>query len=178
MRLLRRGHGSSLAGMDWLEFSLALAAFLAAHVIPARWRGPLVARFGRPGYFTVYGLVSLGLLYWLIVAAGRAPWVALWPQAGWMRWLVNAAMPVALALALAGGMGGLMAGFALWAGAHLLANGDLAHALLFGLLLGYALFGLGRSRFRWRPGRLVAVPPVWAALICLHPLLIGVSPLP
>lgn len=166
--------------MDWAEFILALAAFLGAHVIPVRWRGPLVARLGRRGYLLGYGLLSLGLLYWLIVAAGRAPWVELWPQAGWMRWLVNLAMPLAIVLALTGGMGGLMAGFALWAGAHLLANGDLAHVLLFGLLLAYALFGLGRARFRWRlgPGLVLAAPLVWAALVHLHPLVIGVSPLP
>lgn len=166
--------------MEWSEFFLALAAFLGAHVIPARFRGPLVARLGRRAYLAGYGVLSLGLLYWLIVAAGRAPWVEIWPQAGWMRWLVNLAMPVALALALTGGMAGLMAGFALWAGVHLLANGDLAHVLLFGPLLGYALFGLGRARFRWRLGwaRLLAVPLLWAALFHLHPLLIGVSPAP
>ena len=64
--------------------------------------------------------LSLGLLYWLIVAAGRAPYAELWPQEPWMRWLVNLAMPLAVLAAATGGMAGLMAAFTLWAGAHLL----------------------------------------------------------
>lgn len=169
--------------MEWLEFSLALAAFLGSHVIPVRFRAPLVARLGRRGYVIAYSALSLALLYWLILAAGRAPYVGLWPQEGWMRWLVNIAMPVAVLAALTGGMAGLMAAFALWAGAHLLANGDLAHGVLFGLLLAYALSGLAVSLRRgaglnlgWP--RLLAAALIWAALLHLHVPVIGVSPLP
>ena len=169
--------------MEWTEFSLALAAFLGAHVIPAGFRGPLVARLGRRAYLAGYGLLSLGLLYWLIVAAGRAPWVEIWPQAGWMRWLVNLAMPLAVLAPAVAGMPGLMAGFALWAAAHLVANGDLAHGILFGLLLAYALFGLAislRRGVRLNLGwpRILGAALVWAALFHLHPLVIGVSPMP
>ena len=169
--------------MEWAEFTAALAAFLGSHVVPMRLRGPLVARFGKRAYVLGYSLLSLGLLYWLIVAAGRAPWVELWPQALWMRWGGNLAMPVAILLAAAGGMAGLMAAFALWAGTHLIANGDLAHVLLFGILLVYALFGLAvglRRGLRLVPGwrRIALAVVVWAALLHLHPLVIGVSPLP
>lgn len=169
--------------MQWLEFSAALVAFLGAHVVPMRLRAPLVARFGRRGYMLGYAVLSLGLLYWLIVAAGRAPWVELWPQAVWMRWVVNLAMPVAILLAATGGMAGLMAGFALWSGTHLIANGDLAHVLMFGVLLAYALSGLAvglRRGLRLVPGwrRIALAVVIWAALFHLHPLLIGVSPAP
>jgi len=169
--------------MEWGEFILALAAFLGSHVIPARFREPLVAALGRRGYVIGYSLLSLALLYWLILAAGRAPHVELWPQWGWMRWLVNIAMPVAVLAAAVGGMAGLMAGFALWGGAHLVANGDLAHVILFGLLLAYALFGLavGLRRgvaLRWTWPRLALAVLVWLALFHLHPLVIGVSPRP
>ena len=169
--------------MEWAEFSIALAAFLGSHVIPARFRAPLIARFGKRAYVIGYSILSLALLYWLIVASGRAPYVELWPQEPWMRWLVNLAMPVAVLAAAVGGMAGLMAGFALWAGAHLVANGDLAHGILFGLMLIYALFGLGiclrrgvALRLAWP--RLLAAAVIWAALFHLHPLVIGVSPLP
>ncbi|MFC3527178.1 NnrU family protein [Paracoccus mangrovi] len=169
--------------MEWAEFSIALAAFLGSHVIPARFRAPLIARFGKRAYVIGYSILSLALLYWLIVASGRAPYVELWPQEPWMRWLVNLAMPVAVLAAAIGGMAGLMAGFALWAGAHLVANGDLAHGILFGLMLIYALFGLGiclrrgvALRVAWP--RLLAAAVIWAALFHLHPLVIGVSPLP
>lgn len=61
------------AGMsDWTEFLLALAIFLGAHIIPARprLRAALIARLGRRGYLLGFSLLSLGLLYWLIIAAG------------------------------------------------------------------------------------------------------------
>ena len=87
--------------MEWAEFSIALAAFLGSHVIPARFRAPLIARFGKHAYVIGYSILSLALLYWLIVASGRAPYVELWPQEPWMRWLVNLAMPLAV-LAAAG----------------------------------------------------------------------------
>ena len=169
--------------MEWAEFSIALAAFLGSHVIPVRFRAPLVAALGKRGYVLAYSALSLALLYWLILASARAPYVELWPQEPWMRWLVNLAMPLAVLAAATAGMAGLMAGFALWAGAHLLANGDLAHAIFFGLLLAYALFGLAiflrrglRVSFGW-PRLLVAVL-VWAGFFHLHPMVIGVSPLP
>ena len=169
--------------MEWAEFSIALAAFLGSHVIPVRFRAPLIARLGKRGYVAAYSALSLGLLYWLIAASGRAPYVELWPHEGWMRWLVNLAMPLAVLAPAVAGMAGLMAGFALWGGAHLLANGDLAHVVLFGLLLSYAGFGLGLALRRgltlrrdwWR---LALALLLWAALLHLHPLVIGVSPLP
>jgi uncharacterized membrane protein len=157
--------------MTWLPFVLALSAFVAAHYLPAvtGLREALVARFGRRAYFSAYGLVSLLLLVWLIAAAGAAPRVALWPHLAWHRWLPNLAMPLAFVL-LAGGVGmaqpftlggrrharldpadpGLAAvtrhplilALALWSGAHLFANGDLAHAILFGGFLAMALVAM------------------------------------
>ena len=59
--------------MEWAEFSIALAAFLGSHVIPVRFRAPLIARLGKRGYVAAYSALSLGLLYWLIAASGRAP---------------------------------------------------------------------------------------------------------
>lgn len=169
--------------MEWAEFSIALAAFLGSHVIPVRFRAPFIAALGKRGYVVAYSALSLGLLYWLIVASARAPYVELWPQEPWMRWLVNLAMPVAVLAAATAGMAGLMAAFALWAGAHLLANGDVAHAILFGLLLVYALFGLALMlrrgmvlRVTWL--RVLGAVLIWAALFHLHPMVIGVSPLP
>lgn len=169
----------------WIAYGVAWACFLGAHVIPALPgpRGWLVRRLGRRGYLAGFSLLSVGLLYWLILAAGRAPFVPLWEPPGWSRWLVNIAMPVAvLPGALAVGMAGLVTAFALWAGAHLPANGDLAHVLLFGGMLVFALSGMARSGLprRFRPSwpRLVLALAVWAALLHLHPLVIGVSPLP
>ena len=38
-----------VAAMEWAEFSIALAAFLGSHVIPVRFRAPLVAALGKRG---------------------------------------------------------------------------------------------------------------------------------
>lgn len=169
----------------WGEYALAWGCFLGAHMIPAAPgpRGWLVARLGRRGYIAAFSVLSFALLVWLVRASGAAPYVGLWDAGGWSRWLVNLAMPVAILTgALAVGMSGLIAGFAIWAGAHLIANGDLAHVLLFGGMLVFALSGLIRlgppRKFRSTPARIAAALILWAALIALHPVVVGVSPLP
>lgn len=164
--------------MSWLPLILAFAVFLAAHALPMRpaIRGRLVSMLGRRGYLAGYSLLSLGLLYVLILAANDAPRVMLWQAAGWQRWLVNLAMPCAVLLAVFGtgaanplGAGGKAAGFdparpgiagltrhplmwafALWAGAHLIANGELAHVILFGVMLAFALMGIAAAEARAR----------------------------
>lgn len=165
----------------WIEFSLALVAFLAAHVLPMKVKTRLTTALGRRGYVIAYSALSLALLYWLILASGRAPYVELWPQPVWSRWLVNLVMSAAFIIGAIGGFGGVMIGFSLWAGSHLIANGDLAHVLFFGLLLGYAVTGLmwgARLTIKVTPLRIGIGVAAWAALFHLHPLLIGMSPLP
>ena len=173
--------------MGWIEFAVALTVFMASHRVPAMAgvKAPLEALLGRRGYVMVFSLVSTALLFWVIFAAGRAPLVPLWEQALWQRWLVNAVMPVVVALAAFGtaapnpfAFEGRAAGFdperpgiagitrqpllwalALWAGAHLLANGDLAHVILFGLFLGFALVGMTIVE---RRKRAAMAPAAWA----------------
>ncbi len=154
--------------IGWVEYVLALALFFASHFLPrvGGMRERLIGTFGRRAYFSVYGLLSIVLLVWVIGAAGRAPFVELWPQQSWTRWATNLAMPVAVILTCCGiGMvqpftlGGrrgaefdpdrpgfaavsrhpLFVALALWAASHLLPNGDLAHAILFGSFLAMTL---------------------------------------
>lgn len=162
----------------WIVFALAFIVFLGSHAIPMQpsVRGPLVRYLGRGGYLLGYSLLSLALLYALILAANAAPRVTLWGPALWQRWLVNLAMPLAILLAVFGagvpnpfGVGGRAAGFdpqrpgvagltrhplmwsfALWAGAHLVANGELAHVILFGAMLAFAVAGIGAAEARAR----------------------------
>lgn len=157
--------------MGWGEFALALVLFMASHWIPATpgLKARLEAALGQWGYLIGFSLISTGLLIWVIFAAGRAPYVGLWDQALWHRWLVNLAMVAVVGLAVFGigapnpfafegradgfdpqhpGIAGvtrqpLLWALALWSGAHLVANGDLAHAILFGLFLVFSLVGLG-----------------------------------
>lgn len=156
--------------MDWIEFTLAMGLFMVSHRIPAALgvKDGLVRALGPRGYMIGFSLVSLALLWWLIGAAGRAPFVPLWDQQPWQRWAVNITLPLAIALASFGvgaanpfAFEGRRTGFdpvrpgivgltrqpllwalALWSGAHLLPNGDLAHVALFGPFLALALIGM------------------------------------
>ena len=204
----------------WTVFALAWVAFLGAHVIPMLppVRARLVGALGRRNYFIAFGTMSVLLLWLLILATNAAPLVMLANQMPWQRWLVNLAMPVAILLTVYGlgapnpfGLGRkgegfdpenpgivgvtrhpLMWAFTLWAGAHLIANPDLAHVIFFGVLLAYALRGMAKAESRaradgslatlgartgfwpfaalisgrWRPGSPPPLRPLlWSALI-------------
>ncbi|MEM9912257.1 MAG: NnrU family protein, partial [Pseudomonadota bacterium] len=155
--------------MDWLEFILAFLAFFASHLGPTRpgIRTRLVAVFGARGFTITYSVLSLVVLVWLIGAAGRAPYLQLWP---WAPWQVHgthlALLASCLILSLSVGrpnpfsFGGgtnlfdpkkpglvrwmrhpILIALALWSAAHLLVNGALAHVILFGLFLAFSLLG-------------------------------------
>ncbi|MFZ1471019.1 MAG: NnrU family protein [Paracoccaceae bacterium] len=190
--------------MAWLEFIAVMALFLLSHRLPAMLgvKGWLERHLGRRGYTVAFSILSLGLLYWLIMAAGRAPFVPLWDQQEWHRWAVNIAMPIAGALTVFGvaapnpfAFEGRAAGFdpdhpgiagltrqpllwalALWSGAHLLPNGDLAHVLLFAPMLAFSLLGMWIVERRRR--RMMG-PADWArltahtALLPFQALLVG-----
>jgi len=152
----------------WGEFVAAYGAFFASHAIPIRppVKPYLIARLGRAGFSLAYSMLSIAVLVWLIVAAGRAPYIEIWPRAPWQSHVTLAAMVAACGiLALAAfrpnpfSFGGwrnetfdperpgvigwirhpFLAALALWAAGHMAPNGDLAHVALFG---GFALFAL------------------------------------
>jgi uncharacterized membrane protein len=221
--------------MGWLEFSAAYATFFLTHSLPVRpsMRPALRAALGPSGFTLAYSALSLAALAWLIGAAGRAPFVPLWDWAPWQVHVPLVAMlPVCLVLALAIGrpnpfsFGGsensmfdparpgivrlhrhpLLLALALWAAAHVVPNGDLAHVILFGTFAAFSLLGMrlvDRRRQRemgdrwqalhdavietplWPPAlkvgaaaRLIAGLGLFVVLIWLHPAIIGVSPLP
>ena len=221
----------------WAEFALAMGCFLISHALAVRpgLKAGLARVLGPRGFTLAYSALSLALLAWLIAAAGRAPYVPLWDPAPWQAALALALMLAAcllVAYAAAGtnplsfgsraapfdpvrpGIAGLsrhpvLLALALWAFAHGVANGDLAHLALFVPLGLFALAGmlaidrrkrralpgwadLARNTSlvplsalvtgRWRPSPPRIVPAlvaflVWAALIVLHPVVIGPDPL-
>ena len=222
--------------MSWIEYIIAFTAFFVSHAVPVRppLRPWLVARFGECGFTLLYSLVSLCVLAWLVLAAGRAPHVILWDYEPWQNLVPLAAMlPVCVIVTLAIGrpnpfsFGGanngsfdperpglvrwmrhpLLVALAVWALAHLVPNGDLAHVLLFGVFAVLAFAGqrlVDRRRQRelgahWDRLRLAvsqalrSSPPLgtsgfvlriaaglllYAVLLLLHPFLFGVDPLP
>jgi len=173
----------------------------------------------------------LGFLIW---AAGQAPFVQLWPQMLWQRHAAHLGMlSVCLIMAwsiarpnpfsFGGARNGrydpsapgvtrytrhpVLLALALWAGVHLLPNGDLAHIIMFGVLGGFAIAGrrlidrrkariLGTAKWQAldaarRAAPLIQAPrsPVWlvirtalggvafATLLWAHPYVIGVTAL-
>lgn len=222
--------------MAWFEFAAAFGVFFLSHSVPVRppVRRRLVGCLGERGFLIAYSGLSLAVLVWLIGAAGRAPHVPLWFWAPWQTQVPLVIMlPVCLIIAFAAGranpfsFGGtndatfdpahpglvrwmrhpFLVALALWAAAHLVANGDLAHVLLFGCFAGFALIGqriVDRRKRRalgakWdtlnanlRASPLLPRPrrtgptvlragagvALYVGLIEAHPLLFGVDPLP
>lgn len=157
--------------MGWSEFASACAAFFLTHAIPVRppVRPWVQRRLGTTGFTLAYSILSLGVLAWLIGAAGRAPHVPLWGWAAWQTWVPLVVMlPVCLILASSiaqpnpfsfGGARNdqfdpaqpgivrwtrhpLLVALALWSAAHVVPNGDLAHVILFGTFAAFAVLGM------------------------------------
>ncbi|MEW5863868.1 MAG: NnrU family protein [Pseudomonadota bacterium] len=147
------------------HLALACAAFLAAHLVSSTpLRGALVRSLGERGYRALYSAAAFATLGWMIVAYARAPAEPLWPG---LRLVPALAMPFAFVLIVCGlarnptAVGAdrllksaepargilrvtrhpVMWGILLWAGAHILARGELKATIFFGTML--MLAGLG-----------------------------------
>jgi uncharacterized membrane protein len=155
----------------WNELFLAFALFFLSHIIPVRpsIREWLIRHIGKAFYLAAYSVLSTILFIWLIVAVGRAPYLVLWPFAPWQLWIPSVVMPFVCLLLAFGmaipnplsiasrndarfdpdrlGIAGvtrhpMLWAAALWAIAHIVPNGDLAHVLLFGLFGAFSLVGM------------------------------------
>lgn len=151
------------------EFAIAYSLFMLAHVVPAApgFRGGAIRRVGRGAYLVLYSAVSIALLVWLVSAALSAPTTMLWPTTAGLALVPIVVMPFAFILLAAGFLspnplsiswyrGGFVPerpgivgvtrhpvlwAFALWAFAHVAANGNLVAVALFGGLGLYAVAG-------------------------------------
>ncbi len=223
--------------ISWPLFALIFAAFFVTHTIPVRpkVKARLQSYLGSIGFTMAYSALSLVMLGFVIAAAGNAPYVQLWPQAIWQYYVVDIGMffvCVIIAMTLGrpnpfsfGGSNNdqfnparpgivrltrhpLLTALALWAGLHLLPNGDLAHVIMFGIFFGFAIFGrkiidlrkqslMGPSEWHARvkdtkSGGILYPPDFWfsflarlsiamifyAALVLLHKPILGVPPVP
>ena len=152
----------------WTELIAAFIFFIISHRFPihSAVRPVLVSHLGKRMFTWAYAIVSVLALYWIVRAAGRAPYVELWPFAAWQTWCPAIAMVfVCLIAAFAIGkpnpfsFGGaahlpfdpsnagivavtrhpILVAIVLWALGHLFPNGDLAHVLIFG---GFVVMGV------------------------------------
>lgn len=186
---------------------LGLLLVLGVHsvrIFADGWRTRTIARIGRKAWLVLYSIASLAgfaLLVWGFSVVREQPLVLWSPPAG-MRHAAALLTLLAFVLLTAGGVprNGIQArlhhpmvlGVKVWALAHLLANGTLAHVILFGSMLIWAVLSFRAARQRDRregtrypAGTLTATMATWILgilfwlvfVLWLHGLLIGVRPL-
>ena len=184
-----------------------LVVFLGVHstrMLADGWRSRTVERLGAKPWKALYTLVSiagLALVVWGYGVARQEP-VQLWSPPAGLRHLAALLTWLAFVLLAAAEVPGnqikarlhhpMLLGTKVWALAHLLANGTLAGAILFGsfLLWAVTMFASARRRDRreavlYTPGTasrtvitLAAGTVAWAVFaFWLHGLLIGIRPI-
>jgi uncharacterized membrane protein len=185
---------------------LGLVIFLGVHsvrIVADDWRTSQIARLGENRWKGAYSLLSaigLGLIVWGY-GLSRAEPVVLWVPPLWTRHLAAVLTLPAFVLLVAAYVPGsrikaaighpMMLGVTVWATAHLLSNGRLGDALLFGAFLVWSVLGFHAARRRdraactvYRAGNLAGDAKVvvisllaWGLFAgMLHAWLIGVKP--
>ena len=182
---------------------LGLVVFLGIHTLSIfrDTRARLIARLGEgrfKGFYSALSVIGIALIIWGFSHYRAQGLVPLWSPPVWTRHLALTLMWFAF-VALASGFTppGKIVGWLrhpmlvavkIWALAHLLANGDLGALVLFGSLLAFAVVDriavkkrgdMGRPRSaRFTMGDTMALvfgTLAYAAMLFLHPVLIGVA---
>lgn len=152
------------------QLILAALVLLASHfgISSTPLRAWLIARLGERPYLILYSLIAFAAIGWLIHAWAAAPYIELWPPGPGGAGIPFVVVPFALILLVSGlstpnptALGApdvlsrsdpvhgifritrhpFMWGVALWAAAHIPANGDLASLVFFTSLGALALLG-------------------------------------
>ena len=189
-----------------LYLVLGLLLFLGTHsvrIVAEDWRTRSRARLGALRWRVAYTLLSLlgfGLIMWGFGLARQTPWL-LWSPPPALRHLAMLLTLLSFVLLAAAYVPGnrikarlhhpMTAAVKLWALAHLLTNGTLAHVVLFGAFLVWSIFAFLAARkrdirddTRYSPGSTGATGvsvalgvALWIAFtLWLHGLLIGIKP--
>jgi uncharacterized membrane protein len=185
---------------------IGLVLFLGVHsvrIVADGWRTQMRARIGEQAFKGIYSVLSLlgfGLIVWGFGVARETPTLLWSPPAGMRHGaaLLNVLAFVFLVAAYVPGNGikarlhhPMVLGVKTWALAHLISNGNLAHVVLFGSFLAWAVLDFISARRRDRiqglqypAGR--TAPTVMTVVLgivvagvfamWLHGMLIGVKP--
>jgi len=185
-----------------MEFlALGILLFFGAHAFPIMSikRDRLVARIGLGPYKAVYSLISLIGLGLIVYGMATGPYMIAYENPAWGQYATLGLMPISFILLVAAyvpcnikrwTLHPMTLAILLWAGAHLLANGDRMGAILFGTFGIYALLNLVSQIARPQPERGPARPlsrdlivvgiglAITVVMIGAHHILFGVSALP
>ena len=185
---------------------LGLVIFLGLHslrMLADGWRTETRARLGEGAFKGIYSVVAVlgfALVVWGFGQARQQP-MQLWSPPVFMRHLALLLTLVSFVLLAAAYVPGnsiksrlhhpMVLGVKVWAFAHLLANGNLAHVVLFGSFLAWAVWNFIASRRRDRAQGVIYPPGTGGATavtvvvgvaawlifaLVLHGWLIGVRP--
>ncbi len=191
---------------DMTYLILGLIIFLGVHslrMVGEGWRTRVRASAGEAKFKSVYSVLSIlgfALIVWGFSVARQTP-VQLWSPPVAMRHVAALLTLISFILLAAAYVPGnsikarlhhpMVLGVKVWALAHLLANGNVAHVVLFGSFLVWAIWNFAASRRRDRltgvqypagSGGATAITVVvgigaWLAFaLFLHGWLIGVRP--
>lgn len=152
--------------MGLLTLAILVWLFIHFGISGTRLRDRVAARIGEQPFRGLFSLLSIAAIVFLIVGWKAAPVIPLWYAPDWLRWILVFVMLPAFVLFVASvsGRNPTMIGgenavaepargiqritrhpmlwsFALWAGVHVVGNGDVAAVLFFGTFLVTALAG-------------------------------------
>ena len=127
-----------------------LVIFFAIHAIPLfpSFKTSLQSRLGAMRFKGIFSLIALAGFGLILLGMSRAEFRPVFTPPTWSPLIANLAMPVAFCLLVAAYVPNnfrrvirhpMLSGVFIWALAHLIANGDLASILLFGLFGLYAI---------------------------------------
>jgi uncharacterized membrane protein len=147
-----------------------LALFFIVHLVPMlpSLRAGLVDRVGAGTYRGLFSVASIAGLVLIVLGYGQMQGLGrgnpeLWTPPTWIRHVVLLLMIPAMILLVAAYVPSrirsavrhpMLTALAIWAFAHLLANGDLASLLLFGSFLAFAVIDRMSVMTRASPGPL------------------------
>jgi len=177
-----------------------LVLFIGIHLVPsvAGLRGALAGKLGENGYKILFSVVSLAGLVVAGIGYGQAPREQIFEPSQTARTFLPVAMAIAFVLFAVANVPGrirrllrhpMLAGVLIWAALHLLANGDLASNVMFGVFALWAVFAILSAAYRgkrpehersgsFKADALGAVIGLlaFAILFYFHADLFGVSP--
>lgn len=144
---------------------LGLVLFLGTHsvrIFAETWRGGMIKRLGPQGWKGLYSAIALLGLVLIVVGYGsaRTAPVELWPASTGARHLASLLTLFSFILVTAAYIPAnrirarlrhpMVLGVKLWAGAHLISNGNVADLVLFGSILIWAILDFRAARMRDR----------------------------
>ena len=173
-----------------------LVIFFGIHLLPtlSSTRTRLVEKYGENRYKVFYSLVAAVGLVVIVIGMAYRDFVHVWNPPAWGRYVTIVAMFASVLFLVAGDVScnikrflrhPMLTGVALWACAHLFANGDLVSLLLFGSFGIFALFDMWSANRRGAEKGTRVYPVskdlmvvgiaivVYGVLIYVHPYIIG-----